>query len=197
MIMKLFRGIPAFLVGVRFLLGPFLYWSVYAKISPWWFICGFIFAFLSDIFDGIIARRLHISTPALRTADSWVDTWFYFWIMFSVWVSHSESVTKFAIPLGILMVLQVSEWIYGRIKFGRLTGYHAYSAKAWGIALFAGILSIMLFEYDGVIWWTAILLGWICSIESWLLTITVATWTTDVKSVFHVWQAQKIQKTPT
>jgi len=192
--LRVAQRLPAFLVGARFLLGPLIYWSVYSKASPWWFFCGFIFAFLSDIFDGIIARRLQVSTAALRSADSWVDTWFYFWVMFSVWISHPSSVTKFAIPLGILMLLQVSEWIYGRIKFGRLTGYHAYSAKAWGIALFAGILSIMLLNYDGIIWWAAIILGWICSLESWLLTLSLKTWTTDVKSVFHVWQTGKMRR---
>jgi len=190
---KLIQSVPTLLVFTRFLLGPVVYLSVYNKISTWWFVTGLIIAFLSDIFDGMIARRLEVSTPRLRTADSWVDTWFYFWVMFSVWMTHSESLIKFAIPLCILMILQLSEWIYGRIKFGRLTGYHAYSAKLWGISIFIGIISIMLFNYDGIIWWIAIILGWICSIESWLLTLSLTTWTTDVKSVIHVWQSKKMQ----
>jgi CDP-diacylglycerol--glycerol-3-phosphate 3-phosphatidyltransferase len=164
---------------------------VYSKISPWWFLVGFIIAYLTDIFDGIIARRLGISTPALRTADSWVDTWFYFWVVISVWMTHADTLRKFAIPLLILISLQVTEWIYGRIKFGRLTGYHAYMAKLWGLSLFAAIFSVMLFNYDGLFWWAAISLGWISSIENWLLTLTLSTWTTDVKSIFRVWRSTK------
>jgi len=188
---KLLRTIPALLICVRFALGPIIWWIVYNKISPWWFLVGFIVAYLTDIFDGIIARRLGVSTPALRTADSWVDTWFYFWVMVSVWMTHVDTIQKFATPLLILITLQVSEWVYGRIKFGRLTGYHAYIAKAWGISLFFAIFSVMLFNYDGIFWWAAIILGWISSIENWLLTLTLSTWTTDVKSIFHVWRTKK------
>jgi len=63
--------------------------------------------------------------------------------------------------------------------------------KVWGLNLFAAIFSVMLFNYDGFIWWGAIILGWISSIENWLLTLTLSTWTTDVKSIFHVWRTIK------
>ena len=152
---------------------------------------GFITAFLTDYFDGIIARRLNVSTPALRLADSWVDTWLYFWVVLSIWALHSDSLKKFAVPIIILLALQISEWVYGYIKFGRMTGYHAWLAKTWGVGLFFAIISIMLFNYDGFVWWLAIILGWISSIENWLLTLTCSEWTTDVKSVMHVWRKAK------
>ena len=34
-------------------------------------------AFVSDIFDGVVARRMGIATPGLRHADTLVDTAFY------------------------------------------------------------------------------------------------------------------------
>jgi CDP-diacylglycerol--glycerol-3-phosphate 3-phosphatidyltransferase len=189
---KLLLTLPALLICIRFALGPIIWWSVYNKISPWWFLAGFIIAYLTDIFDGIIARKLGVATPALRLADSWVDTWFYFWVVLSVWTTHFESLQRFAIPIYILLALQISEWIYGRIKFGKMTGYHAYIAKAWGISLFFAIFSVMLFDYDGIIWWVAMILGWVSSIENWLLTLTFSTWTTDVKSIIHVWRSKKV-----
>lgn len=181
------RAIPAFLVVSRFVLGPLVWWSVTRGMSPWWFMAGFVLAYITDVLDGIIARRLGVATPALRIADSWVDTWLYFWVVLAVWMTHLDSLQRFSIPIFILLGLQVSEWIYGRIKFGRLTGYHAWLAKVWGISLFFAIFSVMVFNYDGIIWWLAILLGWISSIENWLLTLTLSRWQTDVKSVFHVW----------
>ena len=95
-------------------------------------------------------------------------------------------------PIYILLALQVSEWIYGRIKFGKLTSYHAWLAKVWGISLFSAIFSVMIFNYDGLIWWLAMILGWSSSIENWLLTLTLPVWKTDVKSILHVWRSKAI-----
>jgi len=190
--MKTFaRSIPAVLIGIRFGLGPLVWWSASSGMSPLWFLAGFFLAYVTDYYDGVIARRLGVATPTLRTADSWVDTWFYFWVVLSIWSTHRETLQRFATPIYILLALQISEWIYGRIKFGKLTGYHAYLAKAWGLSLFFAIFSVMLFNYDGVTWWLAMILGWISSIENWLLTLTFTEWTTDVKSIFHVWGKAK------
>ena len=62
---KAVRFVPATLIAMRFLLGPVVLWvaldckaqhgMLYA--CPW-FIVGFTAAFISDVFDGIIARRL-------------------------------------------------------------------------------------------------------------------------------------------
>src|SRR5215207_5197468 len=117
--------IPAFLVFTRFVLGPLIWWSVFSGMAPWWFMAGFVLAYITDIFDGIIARRLGVATATLRMADSWVDTWLYFWVVLAVWTTRFESLQRFAVPIYILLALQISEWIYGRIKFGKLTGYHA------------------------------------------------------------------------
>jgi CDP-diacylglycerol--glycerol-3-phosphate 3-phosphatidyltransferase len=185
---SILRFIPAILVCIRFVLGPLVWWSAHSGIAPWWFMAGFILAYVTDYYDGVIARRLGIATPALRLADSWVDTWFYFWVVLTVWKTHFESLQKFAIPIYILLALQISEWIYGRIKFGKMTGYHAYAAKAWGLSLFGAITSVMIFNYDGIFWWTAIILGWISSTENWLLTLHFTEWQTDVKSIVHVWR---------
>jgi CDP-diacylglycerol--glycerol-3-phosphate 3-phosphatidyltransferase len=155
-------------------------------------MAGFVLAYATDIFDGKIARRLGVATPALRLADSWVDTWLYLWVVFAVWIAHFDSLQRFAIPICILLALQVSEWIYGRVKFGKLTSYHAWLAKAWGVSLFFAIFSVMIFNYDGILWWLAMILGWSSSLENWLLTLSLPAWQTDVKSILHVWRLKEI-----
>jgi phosphatidylglycerophosphate synthase len=186
------RSLPALLVLTRFVLSPLIWWTVYFGLSPWWFMAGFVLAYATDIFDGKIARRLGIATAALRLADSWVDTWLYLWVLLAVWIAHFDSLQRFAIPIYILLALQVSEWIYGRIKFGKLTSYHAWLAKAWGVSLFFAIFSVMIFNYDGILWWLAMILGWSSSLENWLLTLTLPAWQTDVKSILHVWRLKEI-----
>ena len=179
------------LLLLRFALGPLVWWSVLAGTSRLWFLAGFLAAFLSDVFDGIIARRLNVSTPALRQADGWVDTWFYGWVIASLWVAHRVTLIAFAVPILIVLSLQVTEWIFGFIKFRKLTSYHAYSAKAFGIALFVSIVCMMGFDYAGWVLWAALIIGCINSVENWLMTLILKVWTTDVPSAFHAWKLTK------
>lgn len=61
--------IPSILVGVRVAIAPLLVLDALDHDTTIWFVGGYIIAILSDIFDGIIARRLGVSTVQLRQAD--------------------------------------------------------------------------------------------------------------------------------
>ena len=65
--------IPSLLVGMRFAIAPLLVLDALDHKTSLWFMIGYVIAVLSDIFDGMIARRLKISTAQLRQADSWAD----------------------------------------------------------------------------------------------------------------------------
>lgn len=67
--MKL-TNIPSILVILRFTIAPLLLLDALDGHTTIWFIVGYIIAVISDIFDGIIARRLGVSTVKLRQADS-------------------------------------------------------------------------------------------------------------------------------
>ncbi|CDN14341.1 hypothetical protein RintRC_2774 [Richelia intracellularis] len=94
-----------------------------------------IFAFLSDIFDGIIARRLGVSTPQLRQADSWADVCLYLCIATSTYLVHPQTLITYRLPLLIVIIVQIIWWIVNLIKYRKPASYHTYSAKLWGITL--------------------------------------------------------------
>jgi phosphatidylglycerophosphate synthase len=50
----------------------------------------FVVAFVSDYFDGVIARALNVVTRRLRQADSLVDTVFYVVLAVATWTLHPE-----------------------------------------------------------------------------------------------------------
>jgi phosphatidylglycerophosphate synthase len=64
--------IPSLLVALRLTIAPLLLLEASDRAVGTGFIIGYIIAVLSDIFDGIIARRLGVSTERLRQADSFV-----------------------------------------------------------------------------------------------------------------------------
>ncbi|MEP0771798.1 CDP-alcohol phosphatidyltransferase family protein [Coleofasciculus sp. FACHB-SPT36] len=84
------QSLPFSLVIIRLCLSPLLLWDALDGTTSYWFIFGFVLAFLSDIFDGAIARRIGVSTAALRQADSLADVCLYLCIGISAWLVHPD-----------------------------------------------------------------------------------------------------------
>ena len=57
-----FAAIPSLLVAMGFMIAPLLVFDALDHKTSYWFIIGYFVAVLSDIFDGIISRRLKVST---------------------------------------------------------------------------------------------------------------------------------------
>ncbi|MES4793470.1 MAG: CDP-diacylglycerol--glycerol-3-phosphate 3-phosphatidyltransferase, partial [Chloroflexota bacterium] len=70
-------ALPWALVALRAVLGPLLLLAVWAGRSGPLVIAGLTAGFLSDVFDGVIARLLGSATERLRVADSWTDAFYY------------------------------------------------------------------------------------------------------------------------
>ncbi|WP_235595979.1 CDP-alcohol phosphatidyltransferase family protein [Mastigocoleus testarum] len=91
--------IPSILVGMRFAIAPLLVFDALDHRTSFWFIIGYVIAVLSDIFDGIIARRLKVSTDQLRQADSWADISLYLCVAISTWLVYPQVIIDFRVPL--------------------------------------------------------------------------------------------------
>lgn len=179
------KSLPAALVAIRFLISPFLVWDVLDGDASIWFIVGFVAAFLSDIFDGIIARRLEVSTAKLRQADSWADVCLYIGIAISAWLIHRDVLIAFRLPLLIAVFAQLMWWIVNLAKYGKPASYHTYSAKTWGITLFIATVALFGFNYAGITLYLAIIVGIIHTIEEIAMTLVLPQWTHDVLSIIY------------
>src|SRR4028119_2427320 len=103
--------LPAALIILRFFMGPLLLLNAIDGKADAWFIVGFVVAFLSDIFDGVIARRLGVSTASLRRADSWADVCLYLCVGVSAFLVHSDVITPFCNPLSAVVGIQLIWWV--------------------------------------------------------------------------------------
>ena len=185
------------LIGIRFLLGPLLFWDASDGKTGLWFLLGLGFGFLSDIFDGVIARRTHTVTTHLREMDGRVDVWFFLWIALSAWQTHPETVMAYRILLLVVFGLQILAWIADWIKYRRFSNYHAYSAKAFGLSIFGA--TVLWFGYGPVdfLLWCVVLSGSICMVEELAITLVLPCWVHDVPSIFHAWELKaKISAVP-
>lgn len=183
---RLAPSVPWVLVVFRFLIGPLLYCDIATGTrSSSVFLLGFTAAWLSDLFDGVIARRLGVVTARLREADGHTDVWFYGWIAACVWLRYPTVVIAYRVPLLLVIATQVLAWVLDWHKYRRFSNYHTYSARAWGIALFIATSALFSFDKTGILLWPAIVCGFICTLEEIAITRVLPRWTYDVPSVLH------------
>ncbi len=144
-----------------------------------------VVALLSDVFDGILARRWGVATPGLRRLDSAADSLFYAGATFAVWHLHPSAITERWAPLLALGTLEIGRYALDYAKFRREASYHMWSSKLWGIALFAGFLSLLAFGNDGVFVDLMIYLGIAADLEGLAISVVLKSWRADVPTIFH------------
>lgn len=183
--------VPWFLVALRVALAPILVIGERVGVRGSLLVVVATAAFLSDVYDGIIARRLGVDTDALRHADSVADTVFYVAAIAAVLHRAPHALAAVAIPLTVILVLEAVRWSVERVKFGRIAAYHMWSAKAWGIALWLGLAEALLTERAGPLLAAAMVLGIIADLEGLAATLVLETWTRDLPSVWHAVRAAR------
>lgn len=183
--------LPISLVYSRFLISPFLVWDALDGKTSIWFIICYITAFGSDIFDGVIARRLGVSNAKLRQADSWADVTLYVCIATSAWLAYKEFLIANKFPLLMVIFAQLTWWIVNLVKYGKPASYHTYSAKIWGITLLVAIVALFGFDRAQIPLWVSCIVGTVHSLEEIAMTLILPTWTHDVLSIFHALQLRR------
>jgi len=177
-------SVPWLLVGLRCAIAPLLLLDALDGKTGKAFILGYVLAFLSDIFDGIIARKLEVSTVKLRQADSWADISLYLCVAVSLWLVYPTVLITFQIPLLIAIAFQFILFAVSLVKFGKFPSFHTYTAKLWGISLFVAVVGLFGFGWSAGLW-SVIALCLVNSIEEIVMTLILPQWTHDVLSLSH------------
>ncbi len=116
-------SIPSILVGLRFVLALLLLVDALDHQTSWFFILAYLLAVFSDIFDGIIARRLNVSTIQLRQADSWADICLYLCVAFSTWFVYPQVLIDFRLSLLLAVVAQITLFSLSLLKFRKFPSF--------------------------------------------------------------------------
>lgn len=175
--------LPTTLVLTRLLLGPVLLLLALVRAPNLWFVLPLVLGFLSDIFDGVVARRLGVATERLRVADSWADAAYYGCVAGAAWWLHAPLILSFRWLLAVVLSTLTLSWLVEVWKYGRIASYHAYAAKLWGITLFAASVALLGFGVAGVWLWSAVIVGVLGHLEGVAMTLVLPHWTHDVSGL--------------
>ena len=177
--------IPVLLTALRALLAPVLVILAFSHPSRTAFGACLVIAFLSDVFDGIIARHLEAATSTLRRLDSVADTIFYVAALFAAWHLYPSEFRNYRGALLILGALEVARYAFDFTKFSKEAAYHMWSSKVWGVLLFSGFFSLLALAKGGPLVGVAIYAGIAVDVEGLAISMVLRRWTSDVPSIVH------------
>ena len=175
-------NIPWAMAAIRAAMGPVIVLGERAHWSGSTLAFILLSALLSDIFDGVLARRWNTDTPALRLFDSMADTVFYISVALALFLGQPSLLLSHWIMLAALFSLEVLRFVFDIGKFGKPASYHSYLAKLWGLLLAAAVFSHFAFSYGGLLP-AAVLLGILCNLEGLAMSLLLPTWCNDVKTL--------------
>jgi phosphatidylglycerophosphate synthase len=142
-------------------------------------------AFLSDVLDGMLARRTGQATPSLRYADTIVDTIFYVAAAIALRVAVPDAYAGLWFPLVTVIVVHVSRSTFELTKYGRVASYHMWSSKVLGLILVVAFSVAFVTGRPTPLLEVALWLGILNEIEGFVASLILPDWRCDVPSVFH------------
>jgi phosphatidylglycerophosphate synthase len=146
---------------------------------------------LTDIFDGIIARRLNISTQKLRRLDSTIDQIFFTLVLLAAFINSSTFFTSHATWLIILISLELLTYLVCFVKFKKEIATHSIGAKIWTLFLFATLVQVLALGQASALFFICFWLGIISRVEIIGILLILKKWTNDVPTIYHAWLLRK------
>jgi CDP-diacylglycerol--glycerol-3-phosphate 3-phosphatidyltransferase len=187
------KQIPLALILIRLLIGLLMMVGSFYKITNYSSIAIFLLSIglLTDIFDGIIARRLHISTPTLRRLDSTIDQLFFISVAIATYIQHPEFFRLNTDRLILLFSMEALTYLICFIKFKKEIATHTIGAKIWTLLLFVTLIEIMahgksVFLFECCFW-----VGMVTRLEIIAILLAIKKWTNDVPSFYHALKLRK------
>ena len=145
-------------------------------------------ALLSNIFDGVLARRWGCDTAGVRLFDTLADTFFYGWTAVALWLAAPGVLRENAALLVAVLALEALHFAFDFMKFGKPASYHSYLAKTWGLVLASAVMTVFALGGSHGLMPVALWLGIACKLEGLTMSLLLRVWQRDVKTLAAAWR---------
>lgn len=187
------KHIPIILIFSRLILGLLILFLSYINVQnfkTWGIIC-LVLGVLTDVFDGIIARKLEISTQTLRRLDSSIDQIFFFCTVAATYIQCPNFYANNFIKIVTLVASELLIYLVYFIKFKKEIATHSIGAKIWTLTLLILFIEILA-TCESTFWFElSFWLGILTRIEILSIILVLKHWTNDVPSIFHALKLRK------
>lgn len=187
------KTIPYLLIATRFCFAPIILLLAYFKGEQSQFLILFLmyFGLITDIFDGIIARKVGVSSEKLRRLDSQTDLVFWLSLGFASYFLNAELIKNEWKGVALIFIMEALCYMISWLKFGKETCTHAFLSKMWGLSLLIAFTYLIGFQQAGWTFYLTVILGFISHIDVILIILILPKWQYDVPSSYHAWKIRK------
>lgn len=185
--------LPKFLIWSRIVISPVMIALAFIAESRAGIFINLlaVYGLVSDIFDGIIARKLGVSSEKLRRLDSTADQIFWLSVLASTFLSAQDFFYNHWAELGFILILEAATYGCSFIRFRKEVATHSLLAKFWTLSLFATVFELNSSGSSGIIYSVCFYLGIISRLEILAILLTLRNWPNDVPSLYHAWQLRQ------
>jgi phosphatidylserine synthase len=180
------RRIPILLTTLRLLLGPTALGVAWARAPRIVFLPILVIGTLSDILDGILARRFQVSTPRIRRYDSVTDAIYYIFLLAVLWKLSREVLVENLWVIALVALSEATCIAVSLIRFARYPATHTYLAKFYGLSLPAGLLALLVFNASGSVVIAVASTALLANAEIIAIHLIAETPPVDILSIFHL-----------
>lgn len=190
------KTIPYLLIATRFIFAPVIFSLAYfnGEKSQFVILALMFIGLLTDIFDGIIARKVGVSSEKLRRLDSQVDLVFWLSLGFAAYFINPEVIKNNWHSIALIFMMEALCYIISIIKFKKETCTHAWLSKMWGVSLLIAFTYLIGFQQAGWAFYLAVFFGIVSHIDVILIILILPKWQYDVPSFYHAWNIRKGKK---
>lgn len=181
------KKIPVILIYSRLIIGLTILLLSYKHIHNYQFFAVLLLSIglLTDIFDGIIARQLNVSTETLRRLDSTIDQFFFISFVVPTYMQCPDFFKVNSLKLTILFGFECLTYIICFLKFRKEIATHSIGAKIWTLLLFGTLVQIILQCQSIILFNICFWVGLLTRLEIIAIILTLKKWTNDVPTIFH------------
>lgn len=148
------------------------------------FLALFGLGLLSDVLDGMLARRLGQESDFGAKLDQWGDFALWAVLPLAAWWLWPDIVRREAVYVILALVCMLLPTTVAYLKYGAVPGYHTWSVKLGAVLMGIAVPLLLLFDLP----WPfrlAALFQLVCAADELGITLLLADCRHDVPSVLH------------
>ena len=156
------------------------------------FLALFALGLVSDVLDGVLARRLGQESPLGARLDQWGDFALWISLPLGAWWLWPEIIAREKAFLAVALVCMLLPTAIAYARYRAVPGYHTWSVKVGAILMGIGVALLLVAD---VAWpfRVAALFQIVCAIDELSITFLLSECRNDVPSVFHAARLRRRQ----
>jgi CDP-diacylglycerol--glycerol-3-phosphate 3-phosphatidyltransferase len=180
------RHLPFALTTLRLLLGPTALACALTNVPRWIYLPILVTGTLSDFFDGILARRFGVATPALRRYDSVADVIYYLFILAVAYFLCQPVIMQNWRLIALILLSEAGCIVISYVRFGKYPATHSYLAKFYGLCLLAALIALLVFNSGSWVVIALTVVALTANLEIIAIHLLMKSPPVDVRSIFSL-----------